>query len=1032
MRANKNEFRFNRWLFIWPVLSLLMVCLSSGLVYATSYDYDELGRLISVTDDNGEVTVYRYDESGNLLAVEELQPGDLNIINFSPNTGSAGTVVHIAGTGFAPNAVDNTVFINGTSAQVLTASPTALSIMVPAGATTGLIQVDTPTDTAFSDNVFTVADNQGLPVVISISSQCLAPGQTLTVDGFYLGDQATTRVEIGDSVATATVESDERLTVVAPSSSLGGRVKVITSYGSAESEQVVAILSGGCGSFDSARWIETDTPLSHPGVPGGKKAYWFFRGEPDQWMNLQVEGVNADAGSLRVPLKLHQPDGSQIYSYTLFYLTYTAPFNRFTQSGVYRLELGSGQSFEGELETPQTLTLDGPPLSVATGRAQRKRFVVPLDTDYGFSLGAETFSMTGGASGTLRLRDPAAGVATALDGSASQCTIYNSTPSCGVSYTTVPPGDAYVLEWVPYVFGTSADVDLVLNSIQSVPLAVNTPVNLDIQRAGQTINYTFQGITGNTYPIAVSNLDVNGTENRLRLYLFSPSGQLLSTVSNNSQPILTEPGGSVTYQNVPETGEYTLRVVPYNANKATADITLDGGQAIDSTPVTISATTAGVNAYMTLDAMAGETYGFGFTNLNIQAPNSSQQTFDVKLYSPSGLLMPVLNSVATSHTCNQVSDTSCDAEFIAMPETGTYSLVVEPNSAVTGYSFDVQAIADLTEPVEYTTDTHSLTTSGQNARLSFTGQPGQAKQIVLTAVMPDPTDEELEGFIQMPDGTWLASAPLLPFKFRDIVPDKTISIGDFPVAGEYHLYLDPDYASTADFTVRQDDGVVDTENGGMTPQTVIPGPWRRVEFIGQAGDRRSLALHNVDLTPPLNPNPRVTLIMYDADGNRLLNAEADSTSASCNQAPDNSWDCDLDLLPLPQNGTYQAVAYLPVPRGDDIVTADAIVVSDVIISDTMNDFNLSQGQNGHLEFPVTAGDQLNIVVTRNTGIDAGHDIDIWVRDPSGQIINQRNMAGTTAVTAFTVVSSSTAVSGTYRIEIDPVRGRTAAVNVSVE
>ncbi len=1026
MRLNPKKL----WLAYLPhYLTLLLVCLMSGFAYATSYDYDELGRLITVTENTGQLTVYRYDESGNLLAVEAIDPADLNIIDFTPKAGSVGTTVNIVGTGFSPVLADNDVYINGTSAQVLTASTTSLSIVIPAGATSGLIQVDTPMDTAYSSDPLSVEADSGLPVIISVSSDCIAAGQTLTIDGFYLGDQATTRVEIGHFLATTTVESNQRLSVVAPASSMGGKIKVVTSIGSVESEQAVAIMTSSslCNSFDSSRWIDIDAPLVHPGVPSGKKAYWFFRGESDQWLSLQVSGTNADAGSLWVPLKLHRPDKTQVYTGTLYYANYTGAFQRLTEPGVYRIEIGSGLGFDGILETPTALSLDGSAVTVNTARSQAKRIAVPLGSGQGFSLAPESLTIQGGSSATIQLRDPAGSLVPALDGSDNTCSGSGSTTACGVSYQAIDPGNAPIFNWSPNYPATNSTAELLLSSIQTQPLSDNQPESLDIQRAGQTINYTFQGNADNGVSISLNSLDVIGTENRVQLYLSAPGGEIVNPVDGSSNPVITEPGGFVTYQNLPATGEYTLRLVPFAGHLATGSITLNPGQPISATPLTVSATSSGSHARLTIDALAGESYGIGFTQLDIQAPSSSQRSFTAKLYTPDGQLMPLLNSTQTQTTCSITNQPGCDIDFIPMPYAGQYALIIEPNNAVTSYSFDVQATLDVTQAVEYTPFSYSIIEPGQNARLSFAGQPGQAKRVVLSNVMPDPTGKQLEGYVLMPDGTVLGTAPLLSSKFRDIVPDKIVSIGDFPIPGNYTLYLDPDYASTADFTVRQDDGVID----GMNLVPAIAGPWRTVEFNAVAGEQWSFALHNVDLATSPFVNPKVTLVMYDPDNLRVIDAAGTNTSSSCTQLS-GSWDCDLDLPPLSKTGTYHGVAYIPVERGSDIVTADAIALLDLVIADTVADMQLAQGQNGYLEFPVTSGTSLPILVTRNSGIDAGNPLTIRVKDPNGETINFRNMSATTSVTAFSVSSSSTSISGTYRIEIDPDRGRTAAVNVSVE
>lgn len=65
------------------------------------------------------------------------------ITNFSVNTAEAGQFMMINGSGFAPNAADNTVTIGGASASVEAASSSQLSLRVPFGAITGIVKVKT-------------------------------------------------------------------------------------------------------------------------------------------------------------------------------------------------------------------------------------------------------------------------------------------------------------------------------------------------------------------------------------------------------------------------------------------------------------------------------------------------------------------------------------------------------------------------------------------------------------------------------------------------------------------------------------------------------------------------------------------------------------------------------------------------------------------------------------------------------------------------------------------------------------------------
>lgn len=68
----------------------------------------------------------------------------ITISSMVPNKVVVGMAVTLTGSSFDPTPANNTVRVNGTSATVLAASATALTFRVPSGATSGLVEVTTP------------------------------------------------------------------------------------------------------------------------------------------------------------------------------------------------------------------------------------------------------------------------------------------------------------------------------------------------------------------------------------------------------------------------------------------------------------------------------------------------------------------------------------------------------------------------------------------------------------------------------------------------------------------------------------------------------------------------------------------------------------------------------------------------------------------------------------------------------------------------------------------------------------------------
>ena len=118
------------------------------------YAYDQAGRLSVVADPRGDLAVYQYDAVGNLLSIQRIDVAAVSdavvIAHVSPGIAPRGAVVSLFGKGFGASADANAVTFDDVPAAVLVASPTRLTVRVPASATTGPIRVTTALGSARS------------------------------------------------------------------------------------------------------------------------------------------------------------------------------------------------------------------------------------------------------------------------------------------------------------------------------------------------------------------------------------------------------------------------------------------------------------------------------------------------------------------------------------------------------------------------------------------------------------------------------------------------------------------------------------------------------------------------------------------------------------------------------------------------------------------------------------------------------------------------------------------------------------------
>jgi YD repeat-containing protein len=124
------------------------------------YGYDELGRLVFVSDQTGSAATYTYDAVGNLVAISRVDSATLTdpvvITAVLSARGAVGTSVSVFGKGFSDVPSQNAVSFNGGPATVTFATPTRLIVSVPSSAATGTVTVTVPMGSANSPNPFTV------------------------------------------------------------------------------------------------------------------------------------------------------------------------------------------------------------------------------------------------------------------------------------------------------------------------------------------------------------------------------------------------------------------------------------------------------------------------------------------------------------------------------------------------------------------------------------------------------------------------------------------------------------------------------------------------------------------------------------------------------------------------------------------------------------------------------------------------------------------------------------------------------------
>ena len=822
------------------LLTLLVPAILAGPARADSaqYFYDPDGRLVAVIDPVKGSAQYTYDATGNILSVTNNPITAVEIVQFSPATGPAGTVVTIAGTGFDTTA-DTTVNFNGMAATASAVTATAITVTVPAGATTGPITVTAPGGSVTSTAAYTVAAPQPAPLIASFSPATVVPGNTLTITGSNF-DPANSKVEINGR-ATAIISATATTIVVTVPLLSSGKVVVETPLGNATSttDLIVAPPGYAVGAIASAQRSTLPALNASQAVTAtigsaGQIAMVLFDGNAGQTVSM-VAQADSTLSQQYVGVTILAPDGSAAYS-NFFYSwpTFTDAV-ALPQAGTYTIVLSPYATATGTATLALYNLQDATGTITAGGPAVTAAIAVPGDNaQFTFTGQAgQAVSLIAQADSSLAQQYVGLKI-TAPDGSAVYSNFFYSWPTF-TDAVALPQTGTYTIQINPYSTATGT-ATLTLYNLQDATGTL-TPgggaVTAAIAAPGDNAQYTFSGQAGQAVSL-VAQADSSLSQQYVGVTITAPDGttQVYSKFFY-AWPTFTDAVA------LPQTGTYTIFMNPYATATGTATLTLYNVQDATGTltpgggAVTAAIAAPGDNAQYTFSGQAGQA-----VSLVAQADSSlSQQYVGVTITAPDGTTQ-VYNGFFYSWP------TFTDA--VALPQTGTYTILVNPSSTATGTAtLTLYGVQDATGTITPGGPAVAavIAAPGDNAQLTFAGQAGQAVSLL---VQDDSAlaQQYLGGLmITAPDGTtrvynnFFYSSPA----FTDAVA--------LPQTGTYTISLNPYSTATGTatltlYSVQNATGTI--APGGLPVAAVIaaPGDNAQLTFSGQAGQAVSLLVQD--------------------------------------------------------------------------------------------------------------------------------------------------------------------------------------------
>jgi hypothetical protein len=172
---------------------------------------------------SGKLSIVVASRGPALSAAEFIVTEPLRVGAAKPASGAVGSDVVLEGAGFGPRASDNRVWFGDLPGEVLSATPTRLTLRVPA-AKSAPIRVEVGTSRAATREAFVITSP---PRVARVSAEQLAAGQEFGVFGAGFGRAAAlVRVTLDAQPLQIVSVRDDAIVVRAPDTAVGGELTV--------------------------------------------------------------------------------------------------------------------------------------------------------------------------------------------------------------------------------------------------------------------------------------------------------------------------------------------------------------------------------------------------------------------------------------------------------------------------------------------------------------------------------------------------------------------------------------------------------------------------------------------------------------------------------------------------------------------------------------------------------------------------------------------------------------------------------------
>jgi RHS repeat-associated protein len=782
---------------VLPVVGLLFLCLlSSSSAFASPpgnaihFLHDSNGRLKAAIEPEGSTAVYNWDAAGNLSSISRHASSKLSVVQLSPQRGEVGATVTIEGTGFSTTPASNTVKFNETPATVSAASATALTVKVPAGATTGSVTVAVAEEGSVpSPESFTVAESSA-PSISSISPTLAVSGEEVVVSGSHFEPTiAGNDLALNQVRPEMTSASSTALKFKVPTGTLGGHVSVATAGGSSTGPDLFIPPNGLATS--KVGWTGR-TSLGESktvGFAGAEKvSLLVFDGTAGRRVLLSFSESTVTSGTVSI----WGPSGVQVASSSFSkseggFLEETAPL---PSTGTYTVMLMPSGTAAGSVKVtsydfPAVLasltpaaTAEGTTQHVATSFAgQAAHYAVTIAAGEKVALKTNNSNFTAGYA--LKWLKP------------NGETLYSTNFGAKENWF-----------WDSKTFATAGTYTLVLDPTGAATGSVDLQLWETPDKTGQTITPSSEGgSTTSTISIPGQRELITFSGSKEQSFSWKPTE---STITAGGSITLLRPNGATLASggftegfhqpvSLPEAGTYIFVVDPAvtgteAAAGGTGSVKLTAYQPTGN-PLTPAATAegttqhvatsfAGQAAHYAVTIAAGEKVALKTNNSNFTAG------YALKWLKPNG---------ETLYSTNFGAKENWFWDSKTFATAGTYTLVLDPTGAATG-SVDLQLWETpdktgqtITPSSEGGSTTSTISIPGQRELITFSGSASQ----LVTVKGTESSIASGAMWVLKPDGSQLSGSEATFSSSSSARKELTL-----PSTGTYTIVVDPPATGT--------------------------------------------------------------------------------------------------------------------------------------------------------------------------------------------------------------------------------------------